>query len=164
MEAVEHIGSGIRRIRDLCREYGVAEPVFEVAEHWVTTTFPRPTEQVVDTGTAEVEVPSSSSENARDANLLQRLAGNLRDLTAQVTAQVAAQVVLYCRTPRAAREIMDLLGLRHWKTFRSNYLQPLLDDGWLEMTIPDKPTSSRQKYRLTSQAIALLAELGEGDE
>ena len=45
MEAVENIGSGIRRIRRLCREHGVAEPVFEVSEHWVTTVFPRPTEQ-----------------------------------------------------------------------------------------------------------------------
>ena len=57
---------------------------------------------------------------------------------------------------------MRVLGLKHWKTFRSNYLQPLLDDGWLEMTLPDKPTSSNQKYRLTTQAEALLAELEEG--
>ncbi len=42
MDVVEHIGSGIRRIRDLCREYGVPEPVFEVAEHWVVATFKRP--------------------------------------------------------------------------------------------------------------------------
>ena len=37
MEAVEKIGSGIRRIRDLCREHGVAEPVIEVSDSWVTT-------------------------------------------------------------------------------------------------------------------------------
>ena len=42
MEAVEHIGSGIRRIRDLCREWGVPAPLFEVSEHWVTVTFRRP--------------------------------------------------------------------------------------------------------------------------
>ena len=42
MDAVEEIGSGIRRIRDLCREYGVAAPVIEVSEHWVTTIFERP--------------------------------------------------------------------------------------------------------------------------
>ena len=42
MEAVERIGSGIRRIRDLCREHGVAEPLIEVSESWVTTTFRRP--------------------------------------------------------------------------------------------------------------------------
>ena len=40
MEAVERIGSGIRRIRDLCREHGVAEPVIDVSDHWVTDHFP----------------------------------------------------------------------------------------------------------------------------
>ena len=39
-------GSGIRRIRDLCREQGLGEPVIEVSESWVTTTFQRPTSQV----------------------------------------------------------------------------------------------------------------------
>ena len=42
MEAVEHIGSGIRRIRDLCREWGVPAPLFDVSEHWVAVTFRRP--------------------------------------------------------------------------------------------------------------------------
>ena len=42
MGMVEQIGSGIRRIRQECRDYGVAEPLIEVSEHWVTTTFRRP--------------------------------------------------------------------------------------------------------------------------
>lgn len=41
MEAVEHIGSGIRRIHDLCREWGVPAPLFDVPEHWLTVTFRR---------------------------------------------------------------------------------------------------------------------------
>ena len=43
MNVVEDIGSGIKRIRELCREHGVAEPIIDVSEHWVTVTFPRPT-------------------------------------------------------------------------------------------------------------------------
>ena len=54
---------------------------------------------------------------------------------------------------------MFLLGLKHRKTFRTNYLQPLLDAGWLEMTIPDKPRSSRQKYRLTDKGRELQKRL-----
>ncbi len=46
--------------------------------------------------------------------------------------------------------------------FKNQVLKPLLDVGWLEMTIPDKPTSSKQKYRLTLRGRQLLAELGEG--
>lgn len=54
---------------------------------------------------------------------------------------------------------MVLLGLKHLKTFRTNYLQPLLDAGWLEMTVPDKPRSSKQKYRLTEKGRELQEQL-----
>ncbi len=42
MNAVEPIGSGILRIRNLCSEHGVAQPIIEVSENWFTTIFPRP--------------------------------------------------------------------------------------------------------------------------
>lgn len=55
---------------------------------------------------------------------------------------------------------MTELGMRHWKTFQSNYLNPYLEIGLLERTIPDKPQSRLQKYRLTEAGRALLAEAG----
>jgi ATP-dependent DNA helicase RecG len=164
MEAVEHIGSGIRRIRELCRDHGVAEPEIEVSDSWVSTTFLRPTEQVGNKETAQVTAHGEGDDNSKHNNMLRTLSRELDDLTGQATAQVAAQVVQYCRKPRAAKEIMDMLDLKHWKTFRSNYLQPLIDDGWIEMTIPDKPTSSKQKYRLTDKGSDLLADLEGGQE
>lgn len=45
-------------------------------------------------------------------------------------------------------EIMQRLGLSHRPTFRQNYLNPALSLGVIEMTIPDKPTSRNQKYRV----------------
>ena len=50
MGVVEEIGSGIRRIRQECLEYGVAAPVIEVSENWVTTTFRRPDAPLAGTG------------------------------------------------------------------------------------------------------------------
>ena len=52
---------------------------------------------------------------------------------------------------------MDHLQLRHWKTFQQNYLNPLIQAELLERTIPDKPTSRLQKYRLTGKGRAWLA-------
>lgn len=48
----------------------------------------------------------------------------------------------------SASEIMDRLGLSHRPTFRENYLNPALSHGIIEMTIPDKPRSRNQKYKL----------------
>jgi len=68
----------------------------------------------------------------------------------EITAQVTAQVAECCRDqPQPAKIIMEALGLRHWKTFQANYLLPLIQAGILERTIPDKPRSRLQKYRLT---------------
>ena len=55
--------------------------------------------------------------------------------------------------------LMALAGKRDRTKFRNQVLRPLLKAGLLEMTIPDKPRSSRQKYRLTTRGRNLLAEL-----
>jgi ATP-dependent DNA helicase RecG len=88
---------------------------------------------------------------------LRDIARVFQTVTAQVTAQVAAQVALFCRDPKSAREIMEHLQLKHWKTFQENYLNPLIQGELLERTIPDKPTSRLQKYRLTDKGRAWLA-------
>ena len=55
-----------------------------------------------------------------------------------------------------------MLGLKHPKTFRANYLRPLLEAGWLKMTVPDKPTSRKQRYGLTERGQEALAALDSG--
>jgi ATP-dependent DNA helicase RecG len=41
--------------------------------------------------------------------------------------------------------------------FRDQVLNPLLEEGLVEMTIPDKPRSSKQRYRLTDKGRRVLA-------
>lgn len=61
----------------------------------------------------------------------QRTPAQVEAQEAQVSAQVAAQVIAFCHEPRTAKEIMAELGLRHWKTFQTNYLMPLLGAEYL---------------------------------
>lgn len=45
-------------------------------------------------------------------------------------------------------ELMQPLGLSHRATFQKNYLNPAIDVGVIERTIPDKPKSPKQRYKL----------------
>jgi len=75
--------------------------------------------------------------------------------TTQVTTQVTVQdseekrdaLVDFCVEARSKQEMMKFLGLVNVNHFRKTYLMPLLRDGRIEMTIPDKPTSRNQKYK-----------------
>ena len=79
----------------------------------------------------------------------------MADLTAQVTAQVE-QLLRACTEPRSRDELQGALGLEHRENFRKAYLNPALASGLLERTIPQKPNSRLQKYRLSAAGRAWL--------
>jgi ATP-dependent DNA helicase RecG len=54
------------------------------------------------------------------------------------------------------KEIQNALGLKHEDHFREAYLVPALKSGLIEMTIPDKPRSGNQRYRLTKKGLRAL--------
>ena len=49
-------------------------------------------------------------------------------------------------TPYTAATLMRLLGLKSRDALRNNYLKPAIEEGLIQMTVPDKPTSRNQKY------------------
>ena len=64
------------------------------------------------------------------------------------TDQVERLITAIGNDTLTANEIMEKLNLKHRDTFRKNYLLPSINEGLVEMTIPDKPRSNKQKYRL----------------
>ena len=82
----------------------------------------------------------------------------------QVSPQVTPQVgeLLAAIQGEMGREaLQSALGLSDRKSFRERYLKPALVDGLVEMTIPDKPNSRLQKYRLTDKGRQWLAQNGD---
>ncbi|WP_219336654.1 Fic family protein [Alloscardovia macacae] len=65
----------------------------------------------------------------------------------QVKTPVEQLIAMLGEDTLSASALMNRLGLSHKATFRKNYLHPALDQGLIERTIPDKPTSRNQKYR-----------------
>lgn len=81
----------------------------------------------------------------------------------QVTGQVSPEVhrlVGVVPLPMTRMEIQRALELKSRENFERRYLKPALADGVLEMTLPDKPNSRLQKYRLTEAGKKLLACMG----
>jgi len=73
-------------------------------------------------------------------------------VTMQVTTQVEALIKIFSGE-HTRQDLQDKLNLANRENFRQNYLQPSLDEGLIELTIPDKPKSSKQKYRLTKKGL-----------
>ncbi len=55
------------------------------------------------------------------------------------------RILKLCTTPRTILEIAELLGLKERKSAR-RHIKPLVEQGRLAMTLPDKPKSKNQKY------------------
>ncbi len=86
-------------------------------------------------------------------------------VTGQATGQVAEgvkRVVLVLEDEMKSAEIQEVLQLKHREYFRENYLIPALDIGFVEMTIPEKPNSPVQKYRLTEKGVGLKNQYHHG--
>ena len=54
------------------------------------------------------------------------------------------------------QSLQKALGLKAEKNFRLVYLRPALDIGLIEMTVPDRPRSSKQRYRITARGRDIL--------
>ena len=84
--------------------------------------------------------------------------------TPQVAPQVTPQVgeLLAAIQGEMSREALQAaLSLSDRKSFRERYLKTALADGLIEMTIPDKPNSRLQKYRLTDKGRQWLTKHGD---
>ena len=69
---------------------------------------------------------------------------------------VAEKILRMAESPTDAQTLMGAVGHTNRTRFRSAIMKPLMEAGLLEPTIPDKPHSSKQKYRLTQKGQELI--------
>ena len=72
------------------------------------------------------------------------------------TDQVFALMKVLGNKELSVKEIMECLGLNHRPTFRTNYLHPALNEGYVTPLYPEQPSHPKQKYRLTDKGKSLL--------
>ena len=56
-------------------------------------------------------------------------------------------IINFCSVPRTSLEIMERLGVSNQTKNRERYITSLVAAGYLQMTNPDNPTASNQKYK-----------------
>ncbi len=59
------------------------------------------------------------------------------------------------------KEIRDALNLKRSSNVKQRYLDPCLDQGWIEMTMPEKPRSPKQRFRITPVGRACVKAFDE---
>jgi ATP-dependent DNA helicase RecG len=120
----------------------------------------------------QIELISEVSGNQFTA-LVRRPKSQWEEATNQVTPQVTPPVtapvtppvspyalklleLLALRGPLGNDDIRQAFALKDRRRLRETYLAPSLAAGWIEYTLPDKPNSRLQQYRLTEQGKGLL--------
>lgn len=129
--AVEIWGRGTNRVIEECQRYGIEPPVFEEQAGAVVVTF------------RAAIGPSAEARHQVG--------------TKSALSWHQVQVLDAARDPLPIQELMRLCERSDRTKFRNDVVRPLLEAGLLDMTIPDKPRSSRQRYVTTLAGARRLA-------
>jgi ATP-dependent DNA helicase RecG len=151
---VERAGSGILDMIELCAESGLRPPEFRQDAGSFIQTLWRPVQS--DSTEENVTAQVIASHNVLINESLQELAEALSITVAQVTAQVEKLLGAVTNTALSREELQSVTGIKHREHLRKTYLEPLITSGWIERTIPDKPTSRLQRYRITEKGRTWL--------
>ncbi len=117
IDLVEQLGSGMGRI---LRAYD--KSAFKITEHFLIVTFMFTEPPVKPPVEPPVEPPVTSNDNLHE------------------------RILAFCKTEKSKQEIAEELGFKDAKGLVKRHLKPLVEQGKLALTNPDKPTSSKQKY------------------
>jgi hypothetical protein len=93
---------------------------------------------------------AKANENASDLDTFEgNLDTGLRHLDTQrrKISNKEQDIVSFCSIPRSAKEILNRVDVSMHSRNREKYITSLVDAGYLEMTNPENPNASNQKYR-----------------
>ncbi len=160
---IEKWGRGTNRVIEMCRESRIPAPLFREVTGALVVTF-RVAVGQRQPGSSDVETRAEAQVEAQEAQVEAQEAQVEAQETRVELAQWQRDLLHACLGDEKSGR--DLLGAAGYASRTGNFkkgLQRLVDIGLLELTIPDKPNSSKQRYRITSLGLAwLYASRSEG--
>ena len=127
---IEKAGTGTLDMIHLCAQSGLPAPEFRQDGGQFIQTLWRPKSA---------------------ADVVDMVAEGTKSGTKSGLSRDQVEILAKASTGAALTDLMAVAGRANRTKFRDQVIKPLLEQGLLEMTLPDKPTSSQQKYRLTVQ-------------
>jgi ATP-dependent DNA helicase RecG len=146
IDRADELGSGMRNMMKYGRKYGGAGPqVIEGDIFQMIVSVPEFGKETKPVGVPELEAPVKAPVKAPVP-----------------TTGTAADIISALATePLGRAALLDRLGYSQPTGNYKKAVRKLLDNGLVEMTIPDKPNSRRQRYRLTARGEAVRRQLGQ---
>ncbi|MEA2081262.1 MAG: transcriptional regulator, partial [Elusimicrobiota bacterium] len=141
-------GRGIEKILSACRIERLPEPEFEEnSGGMMVTLFSR-----------------RDRKKQQDDAKTGQVAKAAPEVTTEVGTKLAlsrhqVEIIHKCLVERRIGELMVIAERSDRTKFRNQVLNPLLEAKLIEMTMSDKPTSSKQKYKLTEKGKKIKANL-----
>ena len=132
--AVEIWGRGTNRVFAECKRYGIKPPTFEERQGYLIVTF-----------WAQIG-PKTKAPSGHQVG------------TKSALSQDQVKILELCHEEKTLLELINAIGRKDRTKFRDQFIKPLLEMELLERTIPDKPNSRLQKYRLTEKGRKILDE------
>ncbi len=152
IDRADELGSGMRKMMLYGKKYGGADPqLIEGDIFRIIVKVP----EFDKAGVLPAGTKSAPSRHQVDGEVTPEVARQVPGKYPASTRQVVK--ALYDLSEVVSRvELQAKLKLSDRDHFSKEYLQPALEAGLIEMTIPDKPRSSKQQYRLTPKGQQYL--------
>ena len=153
------VGSGITRALD--EDINVTFMNNDKAQEFVITVWRGESNQVEEkSNQVGNQVEGKSNQVEGKSNQVEHLDTGLRHSNTNLDTQLRhsdtkkvslsnkqRDIVNICSVPRTTAEIMERLGLSNQTKNRERYITSLVAAGYLQMTNPENPTASNQKYK-----------------